>query len=98
MTPPRAKLRPAPPPPSAAAQASMDNIARRRPPASCFAPKRVETPRDRIAADVEAFLTKGGRIQVLPYGACSQPLKHDHSDQRAKGRAAQKRTRKTTST
>lgn len=45
---------------------------------------------------VEEFQRRGGRIQILRLGECSQPLQYDHSqyaDHRAKGRATQKRNR-----
>ncbi len=45
---------------------------------------------------VDDFLRRGGRIQVLRPGECSQPLQYDHShyaEQRAKGRTTQQRTR-----
>ncbi|WP_303749546.1 hypothetical protein [Stenotrophomonas pigmentata] len=45
---------------------------------------------------VDDFLRRGGRIQVLRAGECSQPLRYDHShhdEQRAKGRATQQRNR-----
>lgn len=45
---------------------------------------------------VEDFIRRGGRIQVLRQGECSQPLQYDHShyaEQRAKGRTTQQRTR-----
>lgn len=45
---------------------------------------------------VDDFLRRGGRIQVLRPGECSQPLQYDHShyaEQRAKGRTTQQRNR-----
>lgn len=45
---------------------------------------------------VEDFVRRGGRIQVLRAGECSQPLQYDHSrypEQRAKGRTTQQRNR-----
>lgn len=45
---------------------------------------------------VDDFLRRGGRIQVLRPGECSQPLRYDHShhaEHRAKGRTAQQRNR-----
>jgi hypothetical protein len=45
---------------------------------------------------VEDFIRRGGRIQVLRQGECSQPLQYDHShyaEQLAKGRTTQQRTR-----
>ena len=45
---------------------------------------------------VDDFLRRGGRIQVLRAGECSQPLRYDyshHAEQRAKGRATQQRNR-----
>lgn len=45
---------------------------------------------------VDEFLRRGGRIQQLRPGECSQPLRFDHSrlsEQRAKGRATQQRNR-----
>ena len=45
---------------------------------------------------VEDFLRRGGRIEVLPMGACSEPLQYDHArhaEQRAKGRETQKKNR-----
>jgi hypothetical protein len=46
---------------------------------------------------VEDFVRRGGRIEVLPMGACSEPLQYDHSriaEQRAKGRATQQKNRR----
>mgnify|MGYP002758448576 CR=1 FL=1 len=45
---------------------------------------------------VDDFLRRGGRIQQLRPGECSQPLRFDHSrlsEQRAKGRTTQQRNR-----
>lgn len=45
---------------------------------------------------VDAFMKRGGRIEVLPLGSSSQPLQHIHDQrqqQRAKGRATQRRIR-----
>lgn len=45
---------------------------------------------------VDDFLRRGGRIQQLRPGECSQPLRFDHSrlsEQRAKGRTIQQRNR-----
>ncbi len=46
---------------------------------------------------VEHFVRRGGRIEVLPMGACSEPLQYDHSriaEQRAKGHATQQKNRR----
>jgi hypothetical protein len=48
----------------------------------------------KLAADIDAFLRRGGRIQKLRDGESSQPLQHDHDRhqvQRGKGRATQYR-------
>lgn len=47
---------------------------------------------------VDDFLRRGGHIQVLRPGECSQPLRFDHShhaEQRAKGHTTQQRNRAT---
>lgn len=63
VTVPRAPALPAPPP---------KKVVLVNPPALRPTTPRV-TARDQIAADVEAFLAKGGRIQQLSPGQCANP-------------------------
>lgn len=39
------------------------------------------TPSEAIARDVETFLARGGRIQIIAAGDARFPLKHIHEDE-----------------